>query len=53
VDATAGIWAAARMSASGTCFWIKDTAAGPGTRYDSGAACTGTGALAAAGTSFP
>lgn len=45
------IWSAAAMSESGTCFWIKDTATGPGTKYgdDAGAgACAGTDALAAA-----
>jgi hypothetical protein len=48
-------WAAARMSASGTCYYINDTAAS-GTTYGSTATaanCTGTLALAAALTSFP
>jgi type IV pilus assembly protein PilA len=48
-------WAAARMSASGTCYYINDTAAS-GTTYGStltAANCTGTLALAAALTSFP
>jgi type IV pilus assembly protein PilA len=45
-------WSAAALSASGTCFWIKDTAA-TGTTYGSGATCTGTAAAAAAGSSFP
>jgi type IV pilus assembly protein PilA len=36
-------WAAARLSASDTCFYIRDEATGPGTTYGSGAgACTGT-----------
>jgi type IV pilus assembly protein PilA len=50
-------WAAARMSASGTCFYIHDDASAPvaGTFYGStvvAASCTGTLALAAAGTSW-
>jgi hypothetical protein len=46
-------WAAARMSASGTCYMIKDTAAS-GTTYGSNATCTGTQALISATlTSFP
>jgi type IV pilus assembly protein PilA len=44
-------WAAARMSASGTCYWIKDTSTA-GTTYGSGT-CTGTAAAAAAATVFP
>ena len=44
-------WAAARMSASGTCYWIHDTSTA-GTTYGSGT-CTGTAAAAASGTSFP
>ena len=48
------VWAAAVSSKSGKCFWIKDTATGSsaGTFYDSGATCTGTAALAAAGTAW-
>jgi len=46
-------WSAARLSASGTCYWIKDNASGPGTTYDSGATCTGTAADAAAQATFP
>ena len=45
-------WSAAALSASGTCFWIKDSANGPGTRFGNGATCTGTAANAAAGTSW-
>jgi len=43
-------WAAAAMSDSGTCFWIKDisTDPGAGTFYGSGAACDGTAAKGAA-----
>jgi type IV pilus assembly protein PilA len=40
-------WAAARMSASGTCYMIKDTAAS-GTTYGTNATCTGTQALTSA-----
>jgi type IV pilus assembly protein PilA len=53
VLATAGEWSAARMSASGTCYWIDDTPA-TGTTYGSDpAACTGTDAAGATGASFP
>ncbi|MEO8291942.1 MAG: hypothetical protein ABI635_02285, partial [Actinomycetota bacterium] len=46
-------WAAARMSASNTCYMIKDTAAA-GTTFGANATCTGTQALTSAtGTSFP
>jgi type IV pilus assembly protein PilA len=47
-------WAAAALSESGTCYWINDISAGAGagTFYGSGAACTGTAAQAAAGTSW-
>ena len=48
-------WAAARMSASGTCYFINDTAAS-GLTYGStttAASCTGTDALAATQTSLP
>jgi type IV pilus assembly protein PilA len=48
------IWSAAALSKSGTCFWIKDVAAGAGagTFYDTGATCTGTAAAAAAKGAF-
>ena len=39
---SANTWAAASLSASGTCFYIKDSANGPGTRFGSGTTCTGT-----------
>jgi hypothetical protein len=43
-------WAAARMSASGTCFWIAD---GPsGVKYGTGSFCTGTAAAGASGPSW-
>jgi type IV pilus assembly protein PilA len=46
-------WAAARLSASGTCYLIKD-AAPAGTTYGSNATCTGTQALTSAtATAFP
>jgi type IV pilus assembly protein PilA len=44
-------WAAARLSASGECFWIHEEAPA-GTTYGTGAACTGTAALGAAGASW-
>jgi type IV pilus assembly protein PilA len=55
---TSQTWAGASLSDSGTCYWIRDTSgtgggATPGTFYGTGAACTGTAALAAAGTKFP
>jgi type IV pilus assembly protein PilA len=46
------VWSGASLSESGTCFWIKDNATGPGTRYGSGATCTGTAAVAAAATKW-
>jgi type IV pilus assembly protein PilA len=51
---TSGVWSAAALSDSGTCYWIKDdaTASGTGTKYGSGATCTGTAAAAAAGGSW-
>ena len=52
---SATTWAGAALSASGTCFWIKDVATAPGgTTYGSGAAaaCAGTDAAAAAGTAW-
>ena len=46
-------WAAARMSASNTCYQILDTAAS-GITYGSSATCTGTDALTnATAASFP
>jgi type II secretory pathway pseudopilin PulG len=53
---TATLWAAARMSATGTCFAIRDVAVGAppstvGTWYGQGlATCTGTSASAVAQT---
>ncbi len=50
------VWAAAVLSKSGTCYWIRDQATGAtgaGTFFDSGATCTGTAALAAAQGAFP
>jgi len=47
-------WAAAALSESDTCFYIKDAANGPGTTFGSGAAadCTGADAQAAAAQSW-
>jgi len=45
------MWSAAALSASGTCFWIKDDVSS-GTTYGTGATCTGTAARAAAGTKW-
>jgi type IV pilus assembly protein PilA len=56
VDAvnTPNIWSAASLSDSGTCYWIMDNAGagGTGTKYGSGAACTGTAAAVAATASW-
>ena len=51
---TSNTWSAASLSDSGDCFWIMDDAssAGTGTKYGTGATCTGTAAAAAAGTSW-
>ena len=48
------IWSGAVVSESGTCYWIKDTATGPGTRYGTGTAttCSGTDAIGAAAASW-
>jgi type IV pilus assembly protein PilA len=48
------VWSAAVLSKSGKCFWLKDQAAGvgAGTKYGNGTTCTGTAAVAAAGTSW-
>jgi hypothetical protein len=51
VDASAGSWTAAVMGDTGTCFWVKATAAGL-IRYGTGSGCTGAEAMAAAGTSW-
>jgi type IV pilus assembly protein PilA len=48
---TSGEWGGAALSASGTCFWINDNVS-TGTTYGSGGACTGTAALAAAGSKW-
>jgi hypothetical protein len=42
ISATAGSWAAAMMSVSGNCVWIKDTPSG--TKFGSGSPCTGAAA---------
>jgi type IV pilus assembly protein PilA len=50
-SASAGVFSAAAMSASGTCYWIKEDVT-VGTRYGSGATCTGTAANAAAASAW-
>jgi hypothetical protein len=45
------MWSAAALSASGTCFWIKDDLS-TGTKYGTGTPCTGTAARAAAATKW-
>lgn len=52
VAAWDNVWAAARMSASGKCFWIKDDATG-GTKFGSGSPCTGVAAAGATLSAFP
>jgi type IV pilus assembly protein PilA len=57
VDGTDGVFAAAAMSASGTCYWIKETTTGAsaGTKYGStttAANCNGTAALGAANAAW-
>ena len=47
---TATAWAAARMSASGTCYGIKDASATGTTYVTALGTCTGDGANAATGT---
>jgi type IV pilus assembly protein PilA len=46
------VWAAAALSASGTCFLIKDTATA-GTTYGTNATCTGTQANTSAAATSP
>jgi hypothetical protein len=52
VAASDNTWSAARMSASGTCFWIKDDSSS-GTKFGSGTPCTGVAAAGAASMAFP
>jgi type IV pilus assembly protein PilA len=54
VTGSNAIWSAAALSQSGTCYWIMDDAGagGTGTKYATGAACTGTAAAAAAGATW-
>jgi hypothetical protein len=52
VQATSQTWSAARLSASGSCFWIRDDVT-VGTRYGSGTECTGAAAVGATSTFFP
>ena len=53
--ATSAVFSAAALSQSNTCYYIKDDAssAGTGTKYGTGATCTGTAAVAANLTAFP
>jgi type IV pilus assembly protein PilA len=60
VSAGTNVWAAARMSASGTCYVIRDVAATDatyttaGTTYGTSSTCTGTSALSTAtAAAFP
>ena len=46
------VWAGAALSASGTCFLIKDTATA-GTTYGTNATCTGTQANTSAAATSP
>ena len=48
VSGTDTVWAGAALSDSGTCYYIKDTATGPGTRYGSGTDCEASDATAGA-----
>ena len=53
-NSAAGVFAAAAMSASGTCYWIKEDVSA-GTTYGStatAASCTGTAAAGAAGATW-
>jgi hypothetical protein len=53
VYASRNVWAAAAMSTSGVCWWIRDEAA-VGTTYGQGATCTGNAAAeGATSPSFP
>jgi hypothetical protein len=52
ISASAVTWSAARLSASGTCFWTKDDVT-VGTTYGSGLPCTATAATAASAPRFP
>ncbi len=48
VSSSDTVWAAAALSDSGTCYYIRDTATGPGTEYGEGAGCDGGDATAGA-----
>src|SRR5205085_2452309 len=54
-NSTNDSWSAASLSASNTCYWIKDvtTNNGAGTFYGSGATCTATAAQGASLAAFP
>lgn len=51
VYASNDVWAAARMSNSGTCYWIRDDSVS-GTTYGEGGPCTGAAATLAASGSW-
>jgi hypothetical protein len=51
VQASNQTWSAARLSASGSCFWIRDDVT-VGTRYGSGTECTGAAAAVGATSTF-
>jgi hypothetical protein len=46
-------WAAASLSKSGTCWWIKVDASADGATYGTGDTCTGQSAAAATATQWP
>ena len=51
VNAAFTVWAGASLSESGSCFYLRDNATGPGTEYGedtTGAACAGADAAAGA-----
>jgi hypothetical protein len=52
IAASDNAWSAARMSASGKCFWIRDDSSS-GTKFGSGTPCTAVAAAGAASTEFP
>jgi len=51
VAQTAGVWGAAVMGPSGTCYWVSLTTNGI-VRYDRGTTCTGEAALASSRTAW-
>jgi len=51
VAEAAGVWGAAAMGPSGTCYWVS-LAAGGDVRYGRGTPCTGRAALGATGSAW-